>query len=104
MVQGPGGRRDASGNPSRRAGRHARMQGMDLTTFLGQLRIPVLYTRGEFDEATPSSVRRFADLTPGSKAIVFLMASHSHHLEKEDEHIASVRSFLSSADQTAHPS
>jgi proline iminopeptidase len=60
--------------------------------------MPVLYTCGEFDEAPPSSVRQFADLTPGSKAIMFLGASHSHHLEKEGEHIASVRSFLRSAD------
>jgi len=74
------------------------MKGMDLTSFLGLLRVPTLYTCGEFDEATSRSVRHFADLTPGSKAIVFLGASHSHHLEKEDEYIASIRSFLRSAD------
>lgn len=79
------------------------MKGMDLTPLLGQLRVPVLYTCGEFDEATPRSVRHFADLTPGSRAIVFPGASHSHHLEREGEYISAVRSFLLSTDRTLRP-
>jgi len=66
----------------------------DLTPNLAYIKVPVLYTCGEFDEATPSTVRHFRNQTKEATIKVFPGASHSHHLEAEEDYIATVRSFL----------
>lgn len=71
------------------------MKELDVTGFLPRLRVPVLYTCGEFDEATPDTTRRYADLTPCSQVMVFPGASHMHHLEDESGFLSTVRAFLS---------
>jgi len=70
----------------------------DVTGLLPSIRIPVLYTCGEFDEATPETTRRYAELTPDSKVMVFRGASHMHHLESEEEFLSAVRGFLKEKD------
>lgn len=70
----------------------------DVTGFLSSIRSPVLYTCGEFDEATPETTRRYAELTPDSKVMVFRGASHMHHLESEEEFLSAVRGFLKEKD------
>ncbi len=70
----------------------------DVTPRLHELRMPVLFTCGRFDEATPATVAAFARLVPGSHLAVF---EHSAHLATIDEpaHYAStVRTFLHRAD------
>lgn len=69
--------------------------GADLTPFLPQLRLPVLYTCGEFDEATPASTRLFQSLTPGSRIEIFPGATHQHHIEQKDAYNRLLRDFLS---------
>ncbi len=66
----------------------------DATPLLASISIPVLYTCGEFDEATPETTMRYAELTPNSRVISFKGASHMHHLESEDEYMSAVRGFL----------
>ena len=66
----------------------------DKTPVLATLRLPVLYTCGEFDEATPMTVLDYSDRTDGSVMKVFAGASHMHYLEAEEEYIAVVRGFL----------
>jgi proline iminopeptidase len=63
---------------------------------LGKIKVPVLWTCGEFDEATPASTELFKSKTPGSQIHVFAGASHSHHLEMEEEYIRLVRDFIGS--------
>jgi proline iminopeptidase len=70
------------------------LKGMDATKLLPGLRVPVLYTCGEFDEATPATTRRYAELTPDSQVVVFPGASHMHHLESQAEFLSAVRAFL----------
>lgn len=70
------------------------MKNLDVTPFLPDLRVPVLYTCGEFDEATPDTSRRYSELTPDSRVLIFAGASHMHHLEMEIEYLAAVRDFL----------
>ena len=55
---------------------------------------PVLYTCGRYDEATPESTSYYKSLTPGAKMVIFEEASHEHHLEKKEEFINTVRKFL----------
>ncbi|MHC1710338.1 MAG: proline iminopeptidase-family hydrolase [Methanomassiliicoccales archaeon] len=73
------------------------MRDLDVTAFLPELQVPVLYTCGEFDEATPATTRHYSELTPGSLMTVFPGASHMHHLE-EGSFIPLVRAFLSDHD------
>ena len=63
---------------------------------LSNIKIPVLYTCGRYDEATPESTSYYKNLTPGAKIVIFEDASHEHHLEKKEEFISVVREFLQS--------
>jgi proline iminopeptidase len=74
------------------------MKGLDVTPHLPDIQVPALYTCGEFDEATPDTTRRYADLTPGSQMSVFRDSSHMHHLEDEGRYLSMVRAFLSEHD------
>lgn len=70
----------------------------DLSDELHQIKIPVLLTCGRFDEATPEAIGFFKDKFPNSKSHIFEDASHEHHLEKYDDYINLLRSFLISND------
>ena len=52
----------------------------DVTPQLGAIRVPTLYTVGEFDEADPPTIRHFAALTPGAEVVVLRGAAHSDAL------------------------
>ncbi len=69
----------------------------DSTAFLRQVKVPVLYVVGEFDEAGPDNVKRFAALTPGSRVVVLEGAAHSPW-DAGDEDIRIVRKFLKQVD------
>ncbi|WP_440950222.1 proline iminopeptidase-family hydrolase [Methanosphaerula subterraneus] len=75
------------------------LQNTDLTDRLPSLTMPVLYTCGEFDEATPATTRFYLELTPGAEMIVFAGASHQHHLEAPELFLAAVRRFLAAAEE-----
>ena len=49
----------------------------DVTGRLGELRLPVLFLHGEFDEARPETAARCQKLVPGSKLEVIPGAAHS---------------------------
>lgn len=65
---------------------------------LGELTVPVLYTCGRFDEATPESTARFAAATPGASVRVFERSAHLAFLEESDAYVRAVREFLRGAD------
>lgn len=66
----------------------------DLTPILEQLKIPCLITCGEFDEAAPQRMQQYQSSLKDGRLKVFENSSHSHHLEAEDEYLATVRDFL----------
>ncbi|MDN7024723.1 alpha/beta fold hydrolase [Methanoculleus sp. FWC-SCC1] len=66
----------------------------DCTPRLGGIAVPVLFTCGEHDEASPVTTAYYAGLVPGAKIAVFPDASHEHHLEKSEEYLKTVREFL----------
>jgi len=70
------------------------LRNADLTTRLKEIDLPLLFSCGEFDEATPATTQYYQSLTPDSEIHVFQDASHSHHLEKIDEFSTVVRNFL----------
>lgn len=65
---------------------------------LGEVPVPVLFTCGEHDEASPATMAYFQSLVPGSELEVFEGASHGHHLEETDAYLAAVREFLRRVD------
>jgi proline iminopeptidase len=71
----------------------------DATGFLPQVKVPVLYTVGEFDEANPDLVRHFAELTPGAEVAVIPGAAHITTWDNPEAMLEAVRSFLERVDQ-----
>jgi proline iminopeptidase len=61
---------------------------------LKKIDVPVLFTCGEFDEATPSTTEYYQKYLPGSRVHIFQDASHEHHLEKTEEYLKIVSEFL----------
>jgi proline iminopeptidase len=74
----------------------------DATPFLKDVKVPVLFTVGEFDEADPPTVKKHAAMTPGAKYAVIPGAAHIVEWDAPDTTNAIVRSFLRSVD-SANP-
>jgi len=70
----------------------------DAKPFLSQIHVPTLYTVGEFDEANTTTVRRFAELTPGAQVVVISGAAHITTWDNPAEMLNAVRTFLLHAD------
>jgi len=70
------------------------LQGHDLVSVLKNICVPVLFSCGRYDEATPATTEYYHANLPGSEMVIFENASHAHHLEKTDEYLHVVRAFL----------
>ncbi len=70
----------------------------DATPFLKDVKVPTLYTVGEYDEANPDIIKRFADLTPGSRYVVIPGAAHITAWDNPDANLKAVRDFLREVD------
>ena len=70
------------------------LRNYDRVDKLKEIKLPVLFTCGRFDEASPAATTRYHQALPGSEIHIFDDASHSHHLEKPSEYIAVVRDFM----------
>lgn len=66
----------------------------DLTSELHKINVPVLITCGEFDEATPETSKFYSEKISNSELHIFKDASHSHLLEKPEEYMDVVGSFI----------
>jgi proline iminopeptidase len=74
------------------------LRSYDATSFLKEIRIPVLFVVGEFDVAGPDNVRRHASLTPNAKLAVIPNAGHHMQWDNLPATLAVVRSFLRDVD------
>lgn len=75
------------------------LKGYERVDVLGAITVPVLFTCGEYDEATPATTRDYQRHVPGSRLVVFEGASHEHHLERTDAYMKSARAFLRDAER-----
>jgi proline iminopeptidase len=73
----------------------------DATRRLRTIKVPTLYTVGEFDEADTTTIKRFASLTPGARVAVIPDAAHITTWDNPEEMLRVVRAFLRSVDSTA---
>jgi len=70
----------------------------NVTGELGAIKVPTLYTVGEFDEVGPELVRGFANKTPGAKYALIPGSAHITSWDNPTEMIKVVREFLASVD------
>ena len=73
----------------------------DGTPLLKGVTVPTLYTVGEFDEANPPTIKRFAKMTPGARVVVFPGAAHLTPWDARDESIRTEQEFLGAADSSS---
>jgi proline iminopeptidase len=66
---------------------------------LSRLDLPVLFTAGRYDEATPETVRHFKSLVPGSEIAIFENSAHMTMLDEPKVYADAVRSFLKEVDR-----
>jgi proline iminopeptidase len=74
------------------------LKNYNATGFLPKVRVPVLYTAGEFDEADTATVRHFAKLTPGAQFVIIPGAAHVTTWDGAYAHVTALRAFLRHVD------
>lgn len=67
---------------------------------LPRLDIPTLFTCGRYGECTPETAALYRNAVPGAEIKILEDASHQHHLERPDEYIEDVGSFLRRVENT----
>lgn len=77
------------------------LKSYDGTPRLKDIAVPTLYTVGEFDEADPPTIERFARTTPGARVVVLPGAAHLTPWDAPEERIRTVGAFLRAADSTS---
>lgn len=70
------------------------LKDFDATPKLAMMKMPVLLTCGEFDEATPEATKYYCSLLPDARYIVYRNASHLHHFERLPDYLADMRKFM----------
>jgi len=70
----------------------------NVTGELSTIKVPTLYTVGEFDEVGPELVKGFANKTPGAKYALIPGSAHITSWDNPTEMIKVVREFLATAD------
>jgi proline-specific peptidase len=68
------------------------------TSILPEIKIPTLFTVGEFDEVGPELIKGFAAKTPNSRFVQFAGSAHMTPWDARDENVRVVRDFLHSLD------
>jgi proline-specific peptidase len=66
---------------------------------LKALAVPVLFTTGRHDLATPEAVASFQALVPGSRQVIFENSGHMTMLDERDAYVAKVREFLNDVER-----
>jgi len=79
------------------------LRGHDVVGDLKNITVPVLFTCGRWDEATPATTQYYKDNLPGSEMVVFEESSHAHHLEKTAEYLQVIRTFLAKTETGKQP-
>jgi proline iminopeptidase len=70
----------------------------DRTSRLREIRVPVLFTAGRHDEATPDTTQWYHQLTPGSSFRVFENSAHLAMVEETDRYVEVIRQFIRKAE------
>lgn len=72
------------------------LKGYDRTDRLDEIRIPVLFITGEYDEARPTTVKYFSTLAPHGKFAMIENAAHGTMHDNQEQNVALINEFLDS--------
>jgi L-proline amide hydrolase len=67
----------------------------DVTSRLGEIRIPTLVVSGEHDEATPAINRTVSEGIPGARSVILPGCSHMAHAENPEAYVELLDGFFS---------
>lgn len=67
--------------------------------FLPQIKVPILWTAGRFDEATPESLEHYHSLTPGSEIAIMENSAHMTMADEPEAYAKVVSDFLKRVDE-----
>lgn len=70
----------------------------DRTARLREIQVPVLFTAGRHDEATPETTRWYHELTPGSSLVIFENSAHLAMVEETGRYVDIIRHFIREAE------
>ncbi len=65
---------------------------------LPDLQVPVLFTAGRFDEATPETLAHFHNLVPNSEIAIFENSAHMTMLDEPKAYADAIRQFINKVD------
>ena len=71
----------------------------DRTKELPSIKVPTLYTCGDFDSATPKTLKYYQSLTPNSKLVVFKNAGHYTMHDNPEDNVRVISAFLESVEK-----
>ncbi len=71
----------------------------DNASALSSINVPTLFLTGEFDEARPSTIKKFRDMVEGSEFVMISSAGHSSMMDNTNEYNTAVSTFLKKVDQ-----
>ena len=72
------------------------LRNYDIHQTLKDIRVPVLFTTGEFDEARPQTVKKLSDLVPNSTMVIIEEAGHFTSNDNRPALIVAIKHFLKS--------
>ena len=75
------------------------LKNFDCTPRLPEIKLPVLFTCGRFDEAGVDAVKDFQKLIKGSKMKIFEKSAHQAQLEETEKYLQIVGKFLNEVDR-----
>tara|TARA_R110000868_G_scaffold56736_4_gene175525 strand:- start:199 stop:1149 length:951 start_codon:yes stop_codon:yes gene_type:complete len=70
------------------------LNGYDGKEILKKINVPVLYITGEYDTATPSTVKKYQEITPNSRLEIIEDAGHQTLNDNEEIELKILESFL----------
>lgn len=74
------------------------LRNFDQTERLKELGMPVLFTCGRYDEATPETVSGFQRLLPKAQMVIFENSAHHSELEETEKFVTTIADFLNRVD------
>ena len=77
------------------------LRDFDRTDRLGELRLPVLFLAGRYDEAVPETIEEFQRRVPGARLTVFEASAHASYRTETARYVQVVDGFLREAEETA---
>jgi proline iminopeptidase len=77
------------------------LRGLDRTSELASLTMPVLFHCGEFDESRPDTVREQAALTPNAEVAIIAGAGHLTMIDAPKQAVGAIQDFLARVEHEA---